>query len=81
MANTEGARKAQIEEQTDSHHSRLNEFENIGQFAALRHLTLTGVLKLNTRDGTLCGQGAFGMVYKAEYNGTNKLILLSYENI
>ena len=70
MANTEGARKAQIEEQTDSHHSRLNEFEDIGQFAALKHLTLTGVLKLNTRDGILCGQGAFGMVYKAEYNGT-----------
>ena len=70
MGNTEGARKAKIKEQ-NSHHSesRLNEFEDIGKFAALRHLTLTGVLKLNIRDGIPCGQGAFGTVYKAEYNG------------
>ena len=34
----------------------------------MRHLTLTGV-KLNTRDGVPLGQGAFGTVYKAHYNG------------
>ena len=66
MGNTEGVRKAK---EQNSHHSRLNEFEDTRKFAALRHLTLTGVLKLNIRDGVPCGQGGFGTVYKAEYNG------------
>ena len=68
MAKTEreASQKEQIKEQNSPGHLRLDEDKE--QFAALRHLTLTGV-KLNTRDGVPRGQGAFGTVYKAEYNG------------
>ena len=77
------SQKEQIEERNSRGHLRLD--EDIEQFAALRHLTLTGV-KLNTR----------AMVYRAAKELSeqfikqsimglraqlNKLILLNYANI